>query len=126
MGGVPGADTSPLRRTFPLAGGPRVRLRLARRSDSERVRALLAGRGVDASELEVLQLLTYDPARRFVLCAFAPLDGAETLVGIGAIELAPGADPDTLVVDEDLTDGLPAVLGGVLIERARAHARRAA
>jgi hypothetical protein len=126
MGGVPGAETSPLRRTFPLAGGPRVRLRLARRSDSERVRALLEARGVAASELEILGLLTYDPARRFVLCAFAPLDGAETLVGIGAIDLEPGADPDTLVVDEELTEGLAAVLGGMLLERARSHGRRAA
>jgi hypothetical protein len=126
MGGVPGAETSPLRRTYPLEGGPRVRLRLARRSDSVGVRALLAGRGIAASERDVLALLTYDPARRLVLCAFAPLGGVETLVGIGAIDLEPGAEPDTLVVDEAITDGLPAVLGGMLTERARAHARRAA
>jgi len=58
-----------------------------------------------------------------VLCAFAPIDGADTLVGFGAID--PGEDaPDVLVVDERLAGALAAVLGRVLIERARR--RRAA
>jgi hypothetical protein len=123
---VPRADTSPLRRTFPLPAGPRVRLRLARRADAAGVRALLSGRGVAAGEHEVLRLLAHDPAERIVLCAFAPLEGADTLVGLGAIDLSPGAEPDTLVVDERLTAGLGEVLGGVLSERARTRSRRAA
>jgi len=117
---------SPLARTYPLAAGPRVHLRLARRGDRDRVRALLAGRGVGASQLEVLRLLTYDPAERAVLCAFAPLDGAETLVGIGAIDLRDGAEPDTLVVDERLTQGLGELLGALLRGRAAERAHRVA
>lgn len=107
---------SPLTRTYPLPAGPRVRLRLARRGDRAAVRSLLAERGVAASDLDVSRLLTYDPLRRVVLCAFAPVDGAETLVGIGAIDLADGAEPDTVVVDERLTDGLGELLGDVLVE----------
>ncbi len=105
---------SPLTRTYPLPAGPRVRLRLARPADGAAVLALLAGRGVVADDLEVSRLLRFDPLRRVVLCAFAPVDGAETLVGIGAIDLADGAEPDTLVVDERLTDGLGELLGAVL------------
>ncbi len=107
---------SPLTRTYPLPAGPRVRLRLARPGDGPAVLALLADRGVAADALEVSRLLRFDPLERVVLCAFAPVDGAETLVGIGAIDLADGAEPDTLVVDERLTDGLGELLGAVLVD----------
>jgi hypothetical protein len=84
--------------------------------------AQLQRRGLDASDLELQRLLAFDPGRRSVLAAFAPLEGQETLVGLGAIEN--GEDlPDVLVVDERLTS-LSDVLGRVLAERARA--RRAA
>jgi hypothetical protein len=119
-------DASPLTRTYALDSGPRVRLRLARRSDEPAVRALLAGRGVEATDLEIRRLLSFDVQRRVVLCAFAPLRGSETLVGIGAIDVADDAEPDTLVVDERLTDGLGELLGEVLAVRARARARRVA
>ena len=80
-----------------------------------------------AGQLEVGRLLTFHPGRRVVLCAFAPIDGHETLVGIGAIDLHEDADPDTLVVDERLAgDGLARLLGDVLVSRARAHGRRVA
>jgi hypothetical protein len=108
----------------PHPAGPRVRLRLARPGDRAAVLALLAGRGVEASELDVRRLLAFDPLGRLVLCAFAPVDGAETLVGLGAIDLAPGAEPDTVVVDERLTEGLGELLAQVLSDRAAA--RRAA
>jgi hypothetical protein len=111
-------------RTFGLETGPRVRLRLARATDREAVEALLAGRGVAASDLAVRRLLTYDPMTRRVLAAYAPIDGTETLVGIAAIDLRPDADVDTLVVDERITDGLAELLVGVL--RDLAEARRAA
>ena len=104
----------------------RVRLRLARRSDAEAVRHLLNGRGVAASDLEIGRLLSFHPSERLVLCAFSPIDGAETLVGIGAIDLREEADPDTLVVDERLAGGLATLLGEVLRDRARAHGRRVA
>jgi hypothetical protein len=99
-----------------------VRLRLAGPSDKPAVRALLERRGVAADDFELARLLAFDPTRRHVLAAFAPLDGQETLVGIGAI--ANGDDaPDALVVDERL-NGLADVLGRVLTERAR-HRRAA-
>jgi hypothetical protein len=112
-------ESSPLRRTFPVPGGPLVRLRLAGPSDRARVRALLERRGVDAGELELQRLLAFDPARRHVLAAFAPLGGQDTLVGIGAIENGEDA-PDILVVDERMS-ALADVLGRVLAERARLH-----
>lgn len=112
-------------RTFALPGGPRVRLRLAMPRDAERVACLLRERGIEASELEVRRMLTYDPSRRRVALAFAPLEGRETLVGLAAIDLAPDAEVDTLVVDERLTDGLGPFLAGVLRERA-ARTRRVA
>lgn len=117
------SSSSPLRRTFPIPGGPPVRLRMAGPSDRRAVAALLQRRSIPAAELELRRLLAFDPARRHVLCALAPLDGAETLIGIGAIDVGEDA-PDTLVVDERLAGGLADVLGRVLIERARR--RRAA
>ena len=118
---------SPFARTHPLQDGPRVRLRLASRGDAAAVADLLARRGLQASELDISRLLAFDPARRVVLCAFAPIDGLETLVGIGAVDVADGADPDTLVVDERLAGGgLGRLLGDVLADRARARSRRVA
>lgn len=112
------SEISPLRRTFPVPGGPPVRLRLAGPSDRAHVRTLLERRGVPATELELRRLLAFDPARRHVLCALAPIDGHDTLVGLGAIDA--GEDvPDVLVVDERLASGLAEVLGRVLVERAR-------
>jgi len=117
---------SPFARTHPLPGGPPVRLRLARRSDAPAVRDLLAGRGIAASEVEVARLLAFDPAARAVICACAPVDGRETVVGIGAIELRAGAEVDTLVIDETRTDGLGELLGETLRHRAERHAKHVA
>jgi hypothetical protein len=117
---------SPFARTHPLPGGPPVRLRLARRSDAPAVRDLLAGRGIAASEVEIARLLAFDPAARAVICACAPVDGRETVVGIGAIDLKAGGEVDTLVIDEARTDGLGELLGEVLQRRAQGHAARVA
>jgi hypothetical protein len=112
------SELSPLRRTFPVPGGPSVRLRMAGPSDRPLVKALFERRGVPATDLDVRRLLAFDPARRHVLCALAPIEGHETLMGIGAIDC--DADvPDVLVVDERLAGGLADVLGRVLVERAR-------
>jgi N-acetylglutamate synthase-like GNAT family acetyltransferase len=118
--------SSPFARTHALPGGPPVRLRLARRGDAPAVRELLAGRGIDASEVEVARLLAFDPAERAVICACAPVDGRETLVGIAAIDLRPGAEVDTLVVDEARTDGLGELLVETLCRRAEGRAARVA
>ena len=69
------------------------------------------------------RMLAFDPARRHVLCALAPLEGAEVLAGVGAIDFGEEF-PDLLVVDERFAPGLGDVLGRVLIERSRS--RRAA
>jgi hypothetical protein len=115
-----------LSRTYELPTGPRVRLRYARRSDLPGLRALLRRRGVEPTELEVTRLVRYDPQRRAVICATAPINGTELIVGVGAIALEEEALPETLVVDEALTDGLAELLGAALVGRARAHARRVA
>jgi hypothetical protein len=115
-----------LSRTYELRTGPRVRLRYARRSDLPGLRALLQQRGIEPTELELTRLVRYDPRRRAVICATAPINGTELIVGAGAIALEEEALPETLVVDEALTDGLAELLGAALVGRARAHARRVA
>ena len=115
-----------LSRSYELPAGPRVRLRLARRSDLPGFRALLAQRGIEASELELERLVRYDPRKRVVICAMAPVRMAETVVGVGAIDLESDAEPETIVVDERLTDGLGTLLAETLSQRAQIHARRIA
>jgi hypothetical protein len=108
-----------LARTYDLPSGPRVRLRLARRSDRRGLEALLAQRGLEPSTLEIERLVRYDPRRRIVICATAPIAGTETIVGVGAIERdGEDAEPDTVVVDERLTEGLGELLGAALVGRA--------
>ena len=123
VGAMARSDTSPLRRTFPVPGGPPVRLRMAGPSDGPLVGALLERRGLPTADLDVRRMLAFDPARRHVLCALAPLDGAEVLAGVGAIDFGEEF-PDLLVVDDRFAPGLGDVLGRVLIERSRS--RRAA
>lgn len=118
-------DTSFLARTHALDGGARVRLRLARRSDVPAARRLLRECGVDATELELRRALAYDPAERRVYCALTSVGGRETLAGLGAIELKPGAEIDMLVVDEAAAPGLGQLLG-VLLQALAAPRRRAA
>lgn len=115
-----------LSRSYELPSGPRVRLRLVRRSDLRGIEALLAQRDVPASELALSRLVRYHPSRRAVICATAALGGGETVVGVGSIDLTAEAEPDTLVVDERLTSGLAELLAAALVQRARAHARRVA
>ena len=112
------SDTSPLRRTFPVPGGPPVRVRMAGPSDRALVVALLERGGLAAEDIDLRRLLAFDPARRHVLCALAPLDGAEVLAGLGAIDFGEDA-PDVLVVDDRFGPGLSELLSRVLIERSR-------
>lgn len=118
-------DTSFLARTHALADGRRVRLRLARRSDAPAVRALLADCGVELTELEISRLLSYQPRNRRVVAAYAQVGGRDRLVGIAAIDLVAGADPDTMVV-EPSAGGLAPLLHSSLTRVAQAHSRRAA
>jgi N-acetylglutamate synthase-like GNAT family acetyltransferase len=111
-------------RTHALPAGPSVRLRLARMADYAGIERLLQQRGAEAFELGLRRLLRFDPSRRTVIAAFAPVDGVETLVGVAAIDHRPDAEVDTLVVDERLTDGLGEVLVQALTDRSRSRTRR--
>lgn len=113
-------------RTHPLPDGPRVRLRLARPSDRDAVADLLRRRNADGFEFGIRRLLRFNPSRRSVLAAFAPIDGEDILVGIGAIDHRPGAEVDTFVADERWWDGVAALLVDALSSRARSRAHRVA
>jgi len=115
-----------LSRYHQLPAGPCVRLRLARRSDEPGLRTLLEQRGVDASDLALSRIVRFDPWSRISICATTPLGGTEAIVGFGSIDLHAEAEPDALIVDEHLTDGLGDLLGSALRSRAQFHARRVA
>jgi hypothetical protein len=115
-----------LSRTYELPEGPRVRLRYVRRSDLPGLSRLLEQRGIVADDVALGRLVRYDPSQRAVICATAPLGGTELIVGVGAIDLRGDGEPETLVVDEVLTEGLVDLLASALVGRARAHARRVA
>ena len=111
-----------LARSYPLPTGERVRLRLLRKSDAAAVRQLLVEAGATPDELEVRRLLSFDPRHRIAIAAVTPRPRAEALLGAGAIDLIPGADPDAIVVDPSCGDALEDLLSSAL----RARARRAA
>jgi hypothetical protein len=102
-----------------------VRLRLTRPGDELAIAALLARFGIQLEPLEAARLVRLDPRRRLVICATALVDMHEVIVGIGAIELEPlgRTEPDTLFVDDELTDGLRELLTSALVGRAGAIAR---
>ena len=97
-----------------LPGG--VRLRLPHAGDADSLAALCARHGVTC---DPDALLHFDPLRRAVVCAAALTDGAERLVGVGAIDLHRGAAPEILVADDDaVRDHLRAALGARVAARA--------
>ncbi len=108
-----------------LARGPRVRLRLVQIRDQREIRSFLAAHGSSTPDLDAARLTKSDPRRCVVICATALVGGAETLVGVGAIEV--GADePDVLVTDSGLTEGLEHLLRQALAKRAETIAARRA
>jgi hypothetical protein len=117
-----------LDRTYVLAAGQRVRVRLARSSDARAIRELAARRHLEVDPLEVGRLVRFDPRRRLVISATALIDSRETIVGIAAADVD-GSDPfepDTLIFDERI-EGLGELLSSVLAARARAiNGRRVA
>ena len=104
-----------LARSYPLPGGGRVRLRLLRRSDAAAVRVLLATAWAVPDDLELQRLLRFDPRRRLAIAAVS-------LRARGAIDLAPGAEPDLIVVDPDHGAPLEELIAGALRARARRRA----
>ncbi len=109
-------------RHYSLPGGLRVCLRLARIRDRDGVRRLCEDRDLEIDELELARLGGFDPRRRLVICATALIGSAETVLGVGAIDLAADADPWLLVAD-DRIEGLGPLLADALLGRARALLR---
>ena len=113
-----------LARSYTLARGPRVRLRLARQRDLAPVEALLRREGPGPGGLDLVRLLRADPRHQLTITATALIGSVETVLGFGAIDLnAPGVAPKMLVVDHELTDGLDDLLCEALIGRAQALRR---
>jgi hypothetical protein len=109
-----------LARYYALPRGPRVCLRLVRRRDADGIRRLCERAGMQLGQLELARLVTFDPATEIVLCGTALIDSAETVVGIGVIELGEGRDlvPKLVVVDEERTQGLARLLHDALVGHA--------
>jgi hypothetical protein len=104
----------------PLARGPRVCLRLARRRDLSAIADLYARQGIAAHQLSLARLVSFDLLSMLVLCATALIDSRETVLGVGAIELARPTEPTLIVVDEVETEGLRGLLSDALVGHATA------
>jgi hypothetical protein len=109
-----------LARSYALPRGPRACLRLARPRDAAGIVDLFWQHGREPDELVIARLVRFDPRRRIVICATALIDAAETVIGVGAIDLegTGSGRPDLVLVDERLTDGLEQLLGDALLGRA--------
>lgn len=112
---------------YELDDGVWVRLRLARTSDLHAIRELLERDDPSYRELSAARLAHFDPRREWVLCATGLIDGHETLLGVGAIELGDAAaEPHLLLVadraGEDVRRLLARALTGAakVFERSRA------
>ncbi len=113
-----------LARSYAPPRGPRVRLRLPHRRDLPAITALLQAQGRAPEELGPARLVHFDPRQRLVICATALLGSGETVIGIGAVELShPLGEPDLVVVDDQLTEGLDELLRQALLGRATAILR---
>lgn len=108
---------------YTLGDGVRVRLRLARTSDAAAIRELLERQGLAPGDLELTQLVHFDPRRRYVVCATGLVAGMETLLGVGAIGLDRAPKPELLVVDDGLPRELTDLLRRALIGAADALVR---
>jgi hypothetical protein len=113
-----------LARYYDLPRGPRVCLRLARVGDLAGLADLFARQGRTDDGLELARLVRSDPRRRVVICGTALIGSAPTVVGMAAGWIGAGGsdEPDLLVVDSDLTDGLDDLLAAAFHGRARALA----
>jgi hypothetical protein len=107
-----------LGRSYPIPGGERVRLRLLRHGDAPAVRALLAAAWALPDELELQRLLRFDPRLRVGIAAVTPRPRGEAMLGAGAIDLVPGAEPDLVAVDPACGQALERLLADALRARA--------
>ena len=124
-----------LGKTFELAEGVRVRLRLAHFSDWPSIAQLIIDHGAEPAQAgaEARRLVQFDPRQSYVVCACALIDSTERLVAVGAIDLttAVAGEPDVLIVDPELaqittdqvSEALTGLLWGALGGAAQAAAR---
>jgi hypothetical protein len=113
-----------LARSYVLPGGMRVTLRLARVRDLRGIEDLFAREGHGLSRLELERLLRSHPRQRLLLCATALIDGTETVVGFGSIDLDPvGIGATLIVTDTEQAPGVAALLEEALRGRAEALVR---
>jgi GNAT superfamily N-acetyltransferase len=108
--------------THDLGDGTRVRLRLARPSDSVAVQAFLG----DVPELAVRRLMYYDPHERLTLLAMAFEDGSERIVGLADATFRGDGEEIALTVRDDMRrQGLDTLLAdAVAYTRLSRTARR--
>ena len=92
-------SSAALTRTHRLAGGLRVRLRLARPGDEAPLADFLGQLGFDPSTPELVDLIRFDPHQRALICATALIDGREQLLGFGLIDTGTPRAPATVVAD---------------------------
>lgn len=126
LGVTPSFDPGALMsRSYTLARGPRVRLRLAIGRDQRAIERLLMHAAFTSPELTAARLVRVNPRRSLVICALGLIGSRETLLGIGEIELGHGtaAEPGLVVVDDRLTEGLQHLLHDALTGRALAISR---
>jgi hypothetical protein len=118
----PGALMS---RSYTLARGPRVRLRLATPRDQRAIQGLLTHAAYTSPELMAARLVRVNPRQRLVICALGLIGSSETLLGIGEVALGDGvaAEPGLVVVDDRVTEGLQQLLRDALAGRALAISR---
>jgi hypothetical protein len=110
--------------SYKLEDGFCLRLRMARSSDIVPIRALVASKPA-AHALELASLVQFDPRRRCVICATALIDSAETLIGVGAIDVNgdAAAEPDVLLVGDEHAEEIAELLAVTLTHRAAEAAR---
>lgn len=113
-----------LARSYALPRGPRVRLRLPSPLDSEQIRDLYARSDEELTDLELARLLRSDLRSFVAICASALIDGRDTLIGIGSINISEddGVEYARVIVDHHHTDGLDELLCQALSGRAAAIA----
>jgi hypothetical protein len=104
--------------THQLDDGSRVRLRLARPTDNERIDAFLDDLRVN---VEARELTFYDPRERLTVAATQPGDGGEEIVGLADVELATGG-VDVLADDDRAARGLDDLLIEAGVELANRRA----
>lgn len=117
--GLSEAVVPPLDSSTTLPTGQRVRTRLPQRGDLPRLRALLAGVGLTADELQLSRWIRFDPRRRVAVVATALVGRTDEVVGFAVLDID-DADPELVVADEQQYPGARAVLE----DAARAHRER--